>query len=210
MLSGYHRQVIAGLPADVPVINSSYDNRGPCGYFYVTQAKVASLNPVAKRIFGKPVDLVYLANNGSAMVGDPVGSGQLVTSSRIKPESFRDSSAPLAGPAGLADAVRRGLLREARNEDAQAWQQARSELAPADQPRIANPSASRGGDMSIRMHNAYMGSKPMRLPAGLYGAHSATFFVPKGVQRPSGDPGHSAIYDFNTMTCVGAVCRMYE
>jgi hypothetical protein len=48
----------------------------------------------------------------------------------------------------------------------------------------------------------------MTVPAGLYGANAATFFVPKGVARPSGQLGHSKIYDFNTMTCVGLTCRM--
>jgi hypothetical protein len=49
--------------------------------------------------------------------------------------------------------------------------------------------------------------KPFRLPPGLYGAHSATFFVPKGVPRPTGELGHSVLYDFNTLTCAGTFCE---
>jgi hypothetical protein len=49
--------------------------------------------------------------------------------------------------------------------------------------------------------------KPMQFPAGLYGAHSATFFVPKGVPLPTGNAGHSAVLDFNTMNCGGPLCR---
>lgn len=56
------------------------------------------------------------------------------------------------------------------------------------------------------MHNGYVVLKPFELPGGSHGAHSATFFVPKGVARPTGDPGHSVIYDFNTMTCAGLAC----
>ena len=58
------------------------------------------------------------------------------------------------------------------------------------------------------MHHGYVVLKPFELPPGLYGAHSATFFVPNGVSRPTGNPGHSAIYDFNTLTCQGAICGM--
>ena len=31
------------------------------------------------------------------------------------------------------------------------------------------------------------------IPAGLYGAHSVTFIVPKGVPSPLGNPGHSTV-----------------
>jgi hypothetical protein len=48
--------------------------------------------------------------------------------------------------------------------------------------------------------------KAYTLPAGLYGANSATFFVPKGVPRPTGKLGHSTLYDFNTMSCAGVGC----
>jgi hypothetical protein len=57
------------------------------------------------------------------------------------------------------------------------------------------------------MHNAYVVLGPFRLPEGLYGAHSATFFVPKGVPRPTGNLGHSVLYDFNTLTCAGVLCE---
>ena len=56
------------------------------------------------------------------------------------------------------------------------------------------------------MFRAYVVLKAYALPAGLYGANSATFFVPKGVPRPSGNLGHSTLYDFNTMTCAGIPC----
>ena len=54
-----------------------------------------------------------------------------------------------------------------------------------------------------RLHNAYVVLRPMRIPAGLHGAHSAVFFIPKGTERPRGDPGHSTLYDFNDMSCRG-------
>jgi hypothetical protein len=37
----------------------------------------------------------------------------------------------------------------------------------------------------------------MIFPADLYGAHSVTVIVPRGVPRPTGNPGHSRILDMN-------------
>jgi hypothetical protein len=48
--------------------------------------------------------------------------------------------------------------------------------------------------------------KSFVLPSGLYGAHSAQFYVPKGVPGPTGNPGHSTVLDFNTMSCEGPDC----
>lgn len=71
LVSGYHRQAVAGLPPAVPLLNSSYDNRGPCGYFYVAESRLAELNPMARRVFGLPVGMVFPADKaGRVVVGD--------------------------------------------------------------------------------------------------------------------------------------------
>ncbi len=61
-------------------------------------------------------------------------------------------------------------------------------------------SRSALSEMSFSRGRAYVVLKPMTLPPRLRGALSAVFFVPKGVERPRGDPGHSSIYDFNDMS----------
>jgi hypothetical protein len=62
LVSGYHRQAIAGLDPKVPTLNSTYDNKGACGHFYLSaQGAPEQLNPLARKLFGKPVDLVYPA-----------------------------------------------------------------------------------------------------------------------------------------------------
>jgi hypothetical protein len=115
LVSGYHRQAIAGLDPKVPTLNSTYDNKGACGHFYLSaQGAPEQLNPLARKLFGKPVDLVYPAAQGAAMVGERVVNlNDMVTHPARSPESFRNPSAPLAGPAGLEDGVRTGALRRA-------------------------------------------------------------------------------------------------
>ena len=55
-------------------------------------------------------------------------------------------------------------------------------------------------------HSPYVVLKPWTFPAGLYGGNSITVFVEKGVPLPEGNPGHSEVYDFNTMICYGPGC----
>ena len=206
LVSGYHRQAIAGLPVSVPRLNSSYDNKGPCGYFYLSEKNLEKLNPLSRRMFRQSVARAFIARNGVVAVGTGEMS-QLVTDSSQPPERYRDADAPLAGEAGLRDAVAKGLLREARSSDMQAWKEAYDIANRRDVPPVSGASASRsGGD--YRLHNGYVVLKAMRIPAGLHGAHSAVFIVPKGVPRPTGDPGHSRILDYNTLTCAGVTCAM--
>lgn len=207
LVSGYHRQVVAGLGKSTPVLVSTYDNRGPCGHFYVTPEQLERLNPLSRRLFGRPVDMVFPARDGKVTVGDPISATKKFISSReVTPESFRDTSAPTAGPAGLAEAVSKGLLRKATVADAEAWSDAVLQNSPR---RDIPPVAGEGIPKPPKPYtfNAYVVLKPFVYPAGLYGAHSATFLIPKGVPKPEGNAGHSSVYDFNTLRCQGPMCN---
>jgi hypothetical protein len=205
LASGYHRQIIAGLKGDVPSIISSYDNHGACGYFYVGERQ-ASINPLSRRLFGRPVDMIYPAQDGRVLVGRAIPAGvKLLTASSASPASFHDASAPLAGQAGLDDAVEKGLLRRATAKDMDAWEAAVGE--ENSHGRNVSPVLSvRMSSQHFRSFRAYVVLKPFTYPAGLYGANLATFFIPKGIPRPKGNLGHSSVYDFNTLECEGALC----
>ena len=206
LVGGHHRQAVAGLPKDIPLQVSSRDNQGPCGTLYVDLNNLRPLNPLSRRVFGRPVDMVFPAVNGQVVVGRPMGSGdKLVRSGDITPESFYDKNAPLAGPEGLVDAVRRGLLRKATEADAESWLNAvRQSSPPRDLPPVAGDALPKRRKLSF--HDGYVVLKPFVFPVGLYGAHSASFFVLKGIPFPTGNPGHSTVYDFNTLKCHGVGC----
>lgn len=205
LVGGYHAQFVTGLPKDVPVLVSTYDNRGPCGYFYVSAENARTLNPIARKAFNRNVDMMYLATKGKVVVGEPLQGQTLVTDASAREDTaFQIADSQAGGEAGLDYAVAQGWLREARQSDMDAWLSAYARLETSDVPPIA------GGRPAGRMrsHNAYVVLKAFRLPPGLYGAHSATFIVPKGVARPTGELGHSTLYDYNTMTCKGTTCDM--
>jgi len=206
-VSGYHRQTVSGLSNSIPTLISSYDNKGACGYFYVSSEDDYRINPMSRKLFGKDADMIYPASNGKVVIGKPISTGMNLQRADDDPsvESFRDTKAPLAGSAGLEEAVRYGLIRPATQQDAEAWAETVATSAPKrDVPPVAGQASA-----SPRVPNIYRGYvvlKPFFYPAGLYGANLATFFILKGVPRPKGNPGHSAIYDFNDMACVGALC----
>lgn len=206
LVSGYHRQVVTGLPASVPVLVSSHDNKGPCGYFYVSGERARRLNPIARQVFGRAVDMLYVAHGGKVVIGDPLPPDvALVTDRKARaPESFRRPDSQLAGPAGLEQAVRDGYLRPATPADVDAWFIA---LQASPRHEDVPPIAGGAPRPHISMIRGYVVLKDYTLPPGLYGANSATFFVPRGVPRPRGPLGHSTLYDFNTLACTGVACR---
>lgn len=202
LVGGYHRQVVAGLETGVPTLISTYDNKGPCGGFYVephtTREDVSQLS---SRVFDRPVDQLSHADNGKAVVGDPVPAGiKLISSPDTTPESFYDKNAPMAGLAGVEDAVTKGFLRNATQADLDAW------YAALDQ---ASPPTVNQGPPKPRMSSTfrkYVVLKPFTYPPGLYGGNSADFLIPKGVPKPEGNPGHCTIYDLNGPSCQGPSC----
>jgi hypothetical protein len=201
LASGYHRQVVAGLNSDVPLLISSYDNRGPCGYFYVGKKGNSSLNPKARALFGKPVELIFLGEqSGKIVIGEPLAKGtNVITSFYNRPESYQDQDAPLAGQAGIDQALSKGLIRRATVADANRWQALVKPDPDIDIPLIDVLDSS--------VYNGFVVLKKFTYPAGLYGAHSVIFFIEKGVPKPDGNPGHSVVYDFNTLSCFGLLCR---
>jgi hypothetical protein len=81
VVSGYHRQVVAGLESDVPVLNSSYDNQGPCGHYYIEKSDNRLLKRKSKKLFGQPVEHLYVGSEtGKIVVGESISpADKLVT-----------------------------------------------------------------------------------------------------------------------------------
>ena len=216
--TGYHRQVVAGLPRNVPVITSSYDEKSPCGYNYLSsEQSVGWLNPRARSVFG--MQAIRLYNKPIEGRLDIVESTRpktdYETSLDVRPESFRVAGTPLANTAGLNDALARGLLRRVTAADAEMvrrhYQSSAANAPRGDVPPIA------GGDPSgreevrlpwIPMDRGFVVLKPFVYPAGLYGGHAASFIVPRGVVSPTGNPGHSTVIDLNrSAACESPGCR---
>ena len=213
-VSGNERQLVAGLKTNTPLLISSYEDNGPCndtkftyqmlhlhdsfiasfGYGQITDVEQAKVEQqLSQLLYSRPISKIFSVSDGKVMIGDALVSGQqLITSSATPPESFYDKNAPLAGQAGLDDAVSKKILRRATIKDAEKWIKAlKRKYAIQNRPPP---------DIPPDLFNAYVVLKKFTYPAGLHGGHKATFYIPEGVPQPSGNYGHSKVYDFNSIT----------
>jgi hypothetical protein len=202
LATGYERQAVAGLDRNTPLLVSTHENEGPCGFFFENGGSEGSANAIAQRAFGRPVDQIYQGSAGTVVIGRAVRSSELLLKSFDRtPESFRDKSTLLAGRAGLDEALRKGVLRLTSDYDWQAW----SGAVTRDAARHDLPPVS--SSIEPTHFSAYVVVRPFTFPTGLHGADAATFFVPEGVPLPDGDPGHSMVYAFDNRVCQGASLR---
>lgn len=206
LVTGYHQAGIAGLPSSTPVINSTHDNKGPCGYGSLESgsAKNEILKAVSSSLFGKSIDKIYLQQKeGEPLyIGThtPVKSATL-TSYDVTPEMYLNKTVLSVGKKGLDEAILKGLIRQANWDDRKEWLEARLKAGtlrspPKDTEIYVDPRSK----MYIR-NKEYVVLKDFRIPAGLYGSHSVTFYVPRYVSKPTGNPGHSQICYYKDGTC---------
>ncbi len=212
LAGGYHKQIVSGLAENVPVLTTQHGKDSPCGYFYLASNKLEKLNPMSRMVFSMPADMFYEAKSGRALIGEqPYDPADIITDNEQPLRSYKITG-QMAGPAGLEQLAGQGVLRRATAADAQAWLQAQmrqqQKQPTLDIPPTAGGNSIRSNVRPIRiMHNAYVVLQAFEFPPGLYGANSGTFIVPRGVETPIGNPGHSSVYDMNTLTCKGPMCR---
>jgi uncharacterized membrane protein len=201
-VSGYYAPQITGLEAGTPVLHSSYALPGKCPYFYLAAQELATVSLAARQVLGRGIDKVVMASDGRVAIGRTEETPYYVHGDMKPVAAYRDRERPLAGAAGIDELVRAGKLRQATRGDYEAWR-----------------AAAGGGDAQRPVHalgqgenlfRAYVVLKPLYIPADLYGADAVTFIVPRGVERPQGNPGHCQVLDMNDgreLTGVGATYR---
>ncbi|MGE0483890.1 MAG: ankyrin repeat domain-containing protein [Gammaproteobacteria bacterium] len=197
-LLGYHRQVVAGAPPETDVSELIDGGHAGCRT-YTLGAPADAIPSVPSRPAGsggakrsKASTFTFgAAAPESAWISDP----------RTAAEQYFATRAAGAGPLGVEAAVQRGLLRAATAADAEAWVALMLEkfgrgyfsTRPDGQPRVPAPP----------WQQSFVVLGDYELPPGLYGANARYFIVPRGIARPTGERGHSRIYDFNTAECLG-------
>lgn len=107
----------------------------------------------------------------------------------------------------LDEAIRDGAIRKATAEDVKAFRDAYLEKKYISKNLpipVTDDALSVGG---VDLTQAYVVMGTFTYPAGLVDEYKAVFFLPRGVPQPRGDIGHSATYDFETLTVGCTVAR---
>lgn len=206
LASGAHKQVVAGLDKQTPIVSTTFNDKDSCTDFYLTPERPDLLDPVVKRFFERSIDNIYKPTNGKIAMGMALpASTQLITSAQNPPSIYFDKNAPRTRKAGLEDGLQKGLLRKATQDDVQAWIDAvgKNSLLGLE-PNNSGKTVSKTDQNQIS--TAYVVLAPFIYPAGLHGGYAVSFLIPKNTVTPEGNPGHSNVYDFNTMLCKGASC----
>ena len=204
VLTGYHDQKILGLPKSVPVLTTT-SLKNECGANYVSSENAGAVNQMSKSILKQDIKSLVIAKNGQALIGNITAQTPLTMSSDTTIEQIIDKNMPLAGKKGIEQAVEKGLLRPALPADLNQWQKAYDKARNIHRPPVVGEERPQNGSFLLKRggDDTYVILKPMTIPAGLYGANSVEFLLPKGVQKPSGNLGHSTIYDLSNGQCYG-------
>ena len=128
-------------------------------------------------------------------ISDEPESGQMQAAElEALPEGAPAATLPAPTPEEALDAlVRKGVLRRATLHDYDEWRAA--DGAEPDMAVSEDGEQSSLGDPYV--FHGYVVQAEMEFPDGLYGAHQATFIVPRGVPVPTGNRGHSRVLDMN-------------
>ena len=160
---------------------------------YITEAQPEETVPTQK--LAPAVQGLTTTAETLAPIENKIESKEVKEVTTAAPAVFEGPTLP-TGRDGLQEAMRLGLLRPAMDSDVQKW------LSSHRQHFGMNSKDAK----VVPSHSRYVILKEMRLPEGLYGAHSGEFFLPAGVPFPHGKLGHSTLYDMGNGTCTGAAC----
>lgn len=193
---GYYDQAVAGVDHDTPVITSSRKNPSLCRAYRMEDAsgqlipfdmEASSNNPYPFSLQTTKEDTIIL--------GDPdFLQEDLIEYTGDLESRFKDPG-PLAGDAGIDEAVQKGILVKPTSAEIRDWKEKISAIDGGEFKRLARPP------LVHTMHGVYLVLSEFHVPAGLTGAHLKTFIVTKGVPLPSGYLGHSTVYDDNEGKC---------
>lgn len=205
---GYSSQAVVGLPRDVPLRFSAGRKADPqCGaptYAYKGGPALERLAATVEKAVARRIDAFYgdYAPNGFNIDGGGVPQPDVASISlnMLRGSERFDVSAVPPREAGVAMLLKQGAIRRPLPQD------------QIDLDAALTKASSTGYLAPVHMpldRRAYVILKPITVPRGMYGGHSATFLIAKGVPNPI-DPGsHNQYTRLDDGTCVrGTRCRL--
>ena len=199
LVGGYHNQAVLGIDKSTTLSIRSHVERSDCGAFYAYSADDGLLkaNEIIKGSVGRELDsFVTTPADGRMIIGDgsTIDDSKLISSIDIKIEDYTAARYAPSGQRGLESLLEAGKIRFATQADIDAWVE-----------KASVPFKKLNPDLKVRhrmkIGRTYVIIAPIEYPAGLFGAHSATFLIAEGVPPPTGSAGHSMIYYMDNGSC---------
>lgn len=123
-------------------------------------------------------------------------------------EMSRFVAAKIRDPQPALDrAIQKGSIRRATDEDVRAFRDAYIERKYVRKNLPVPATEDALSVTKVDLSRAYVVLKKFTYPSGLVNEYKVVFFIPVGVPEPSGDIGHSAFYDFGTLTIGCSLAR---
>ncbi len=201
-VGGQYRQAVSGLPPEVPVAMGGWSGEPGrnafCGPFFFVPSQPNNrprLDELSRRLFGLEFRGLIQPWNGRATVGQPLNENVAILTSRNL--AFGDFKTPAAfpeGEAGLAEALRRGLIKPATWIELRQWRRAafEREKMEAEAEGRNLPVRFDSGDGVGYLRKGFLVVSPdFVIPdrLKLSGNILYNFFVPPGLDRPAGPLG---------------------
>lgn len=192
VLYGYSAQAVVGLAKGVPLRFSTRTRADPrCGaggFAYQGGTGLERLSATVTKAVGRPIDVFYgsYAPRGFNIDGgaEPLpDTGTITLNMLVGSETFEVSAVP-PGAAGIAMLLQQGAIRLVMEGDQEELNAALTKASPT------------GHLAPVRMRldrRSYVILKPITMPRGMYGGHSGSFLIAKGVPSPN-DPGSHNTY----------------
>lgn len=204
-VSGYHAQAVAGAGSRPVRVTTYLKPNKACGeaaYAYKGGKSLDRLDALVRRVFRRGIDgftsgytLKHVLLEGAHM---PSQVQSLVSPDSAVGASEFSSGTNVDGPFGLQRLLDEGAIRKATRADVAELDRVLTRKSPTG--RLAPVHAS------IATSEAYVVLRPITMPTGMYGAHSATFLIPRGVPMPKDSGSHNRYWMMATGECLGPAC----
>jgi hypothetical protein len=210
LVSGQDRQIVVGLPPEVPLLNSSGENKGICGYCYPLAFGRSDwrMGQISQKLFGREPDQFFKTKAGYALLSRSANPpGQLFTQEQFDPARYRYPGSVPARGAGLRQALGQGLIRPATDADRRKWLEARARNAGVD-PDLARtaPFWFSSKDPLCSADYVILSENFIFPPGFTHVSNSPVFYLPQGMTLPQGNPDDSLVLFLEDGRCLGPNC----
>lgn len=214
LIAGYYEQKVILNDLKAKILGGK---DSVCQGSYYDEQEIEQLNYYSQSYLQKNVDALYVLGETKYITMDDSPIEPLKNKLKQQLQAHTKKTAPVLtsehymqlpeNDEGMQKALQLGLIRPATEADAEQFDLAQIRKTTANNPDLT-VIIGIGDELRHEFYpdHSYVILKPFKFPRDMYGAHSATFYLPEGVAYPIGELSHSTLYNMSDGTCRGAGC----